>query len=443
MRKLFSLLIYIIVCVFVLSTVGCASFNESPKTPPQTNLPSGKIALSENIGYITGPSYFTKNNTLDNFNVGGTDLGWPVYDSKTDEMYMFFGDTFNKHITIGGDWRSNVMGVSKDFNLSDGLDIIGFYTEEGKKYIGEKHKPAIAVIEGLHNKEETSKLPTGAIEVNGNLYVFYVSKYTWNFKEDSANYNGVIKSTDGGNTWERVYDLSWANHGEGNGSDYGRLEGNVGNEAEDIEYLINQDVNGVPNVGNVKVKDHNAYFFTYSYPVDGKDGYIYVLGYGGYRTHGAKMMRVAKENFEDFSSYEYFDGYEIEGSPIWLTGQEGRYNSTYNNDNFIIGDIEDGCSPASCVYNPYLQKWVLSYLNVGYGIAYSLADNIWGPYSEKEMLLSYNWDGLSSWNGKRITSIYGAWSHEKWMQEDGKIMYFIYSQYTPVYNSSIMKVTFE
>ena len=43
-------------------------------------------------GFLTGKN--SKNDTLNRFRVGGTDLGMPLYNSVTNEMFLAFGDTF-------------------------------------------------------------------------------------------------------------------------------------------------------------------------------------------------------------------------------------------------------------------------------------------------------------------------------------------------------------
>ena len=72
--------------------------------------------------------YVSKNwQKHENALVQGTDLGIPFYNSKNNTMYVLFGDTFGrtkpKSKTVEEDdahWRSSVMAISKDYDLSDG-----------------------------------------------------------------------------------------------------------------------------------------------------------------------------------------------------------------------------------------------------------------------------------------------------------------------------------
>ena len=51
------------------------------------------IEKVEVLGFVTGKN--SKNDTLSRFRVGGTDLGMPLYNSATNEMFLAFGDTFS------------------------------------------------------------------------------------------------------------------------------------------------------------------------------------------------------------------------------------------------------------------------------------------------------------------------------------------------------------
>lgn len=365
------------------------------------------------LGMVTGPE--SANRTDEGYYVGGTDLGIPAYNATDGNMYLFYGDTFQTASTQQGLWRSNVVAYSDDFDLSDGLTLDGFLTGGGRM--------ASAVIDGHHaDRYEMTKIPTGAIEIDGTFYMFYFSIRQWGPEE--MNYCGAVKSTDNGQTWERVFDMTWVDHAEGGYS-------------TDIQVLVNEGVNWYDeseNTGTVDITEHVGNNFTQIYPVDGKDGYIYILGEGEYRSSGIRLGRVLKENIEVFEEYEYFKGYGDDGEPVWLKGSEGLAEVEADNGSFIISDQ---CGEQSCMYNEYLDKWMVVYLvNNADGIVYRTADNIWGPYSEPKVLIPYSYPFE---NG--INSIYGGFVHELYTEQDGKIFYMQLSQWTPVYNTSLVKVT--
>ena len=364
--------------------------------------------------YLTGPN--APVNTLENWQVGGTDLGFPIYNSKNGKMYVAFGDTFLKAQTQQGLWRSNVVGVTQDFDFSDG---IAFDTFLGNGDLAQ------SIFEGIHqDKFEMTKIPTGGIEVNGVMYYFYFSKYSWNVDSRySMNYGGAVKSKDEGKTWERVNDLSW-------------LDNSMPDRKDEIEKLANQNIFMQDGEKIATMETHSGYSFTQIFPIDGKDGYVYILGEGGYRQGGIRLGRVAYADIEQFEKYEYFNGTDKDGEPIWLKGHAGLVEVEKNKSSYIVSDR---CSEQSAMWNEYLKKWMVVYLQDvgagGGGILYRVADNIYGPYSEPRTLVPYSFPFEND-----VHSIYAGIVHEKWTEQNGKVFYLVISQWMPVYNSSFMKI---
>ena len=91
------------------------------------------------------------------------------------------------------------------------------------------------------------------------------------------------------------------------------------------------------------------------------------------------------------------------------------------------------------MYNEYLGKWVVTYLSTE-GLVLRLADTLWEKYSAKMCILGYSDVVRVCPVGYQHTSIYASFVHEKWTEDDGKTMYMIFSQYTPLYNSTLLKI---
>ena len=405
------------------------------------------VASVQQLYYVTGA--FTDVNSDSGINtvvcnrtgVAGTDLGIPCYNESTGKMHLFFGDTFNAlNYNNEGDnkgfkgfsvWNSNVMAVSSDFNLSDGLEFEGFLSN-GKISATTASTP---VIQGLHDKDgvgEVTKIPTGAIDVNGTMYMFYFSMHNWKATDGhQMNYGACMKSTDEGLTWSRVWALGWADHSTTDANSSG-LKG---------EALMN--IMGYGQTAHVDA--HVGYHFTSMFPVDGKDGYIYFFAQGDYRTDDIYMARVLKGNIENFDAYEYFCGKEA-GQSVWVKYANGAMNK-------VKPIIEDSAGEVSAMYNDYLGKWVVTYLKTSgqTGIVMRTSKTIDGIYSDPTLLISHS-DAVNTNNGYGFEflrdstvsgsrSIYSSWVHERWTEDNGKVFYMVFSQYANCYNSSIVKVT--
>lgn len=416
---------------------GCAKSEDSGmKKWTQKN---ALVSYSQFVSRITG-----KNGVTDTTQwlVGGTDLGFPIYNSTNDTMYYAFGDTFPNPDQTGA-WRSNTLAISKDFDFSDGLRIDDYY----KGPTG----AAREIVEGYHDLNvgyEATKIPTGGIEVNGTMYLFYMSIRQWDGW--IVNYNGAVKSSDDGASWERVYDLTWpvtdgtkevgANVGIKDLSRYesGPFAFTKEKIAEDTLRLANQTTTQKDREATepdyVSLEGRSAPNFGQIFPIDGKDGYIYIMGIPGGRDMGVKVGRVKKENFERFDEYEYFTGKSEDGKPIFVKGKAGLAE-IWETEKGVV--IEAPCGELSFSYNAYLKKWVSvnSIDKAGTGLTMRVADELWGEWSEPYKICDSNdfqpiAEGVS----------YGGQIHEKLSEENGKIFYVIVSQWMPTYNSGLIKV---
>jgi len=334
---------------------------------------------------------FGRNNREDYDILIGTDLGIPVYDAANDKMLFFFGDTVDV-----GLWASNAVAFSTDFDASDGILFDSMRTERCSHKVAPliqgKHDPDIA--DGVDGKtrddrREVTKIPTGGIAIGHTIYMHFMSIRTWN-PGWQVNYNSVIKSTNGGRTWRLVPCLRW-----------------------------NQD---------------DAYNFGQIFPVEDKENpeMVYIYGIPGGRSGGVKLGRVLKANYEKMDQYEYYNGLDDKGEPIWVKGRAGLQAIKDNDDAYIFQNDRFGTGEVSVMYNPYLGKWMIGYLKNGYALVYRTADNPWGNWSS-EITLATNDD---------YYKIYGVFMHEKLMKDNGKTVYFMMSQFDLLYDAYVMEVVF-
>lgn len=388
-------------CVIILlTTVLALALPGCGKAAARYDGLSDYVASYRRLGLLTGKD---SPNRTEVYDVGGCDLGFPVYSSVTDSMYYFFGDTFSSP-TQSGRWRSNTMGISKDFDGADGVTLDDFYKSSSGI--------AKAIVDGHHlDNYEVTKIPTGAVELNGTLYLFYMSIREW--KNWRVNYNGVVSSSDGGENWRRVHDLTWVY------SDEGLI-------ADDTLILMNESVDMTPGEGNVTSEGRVAPNFGQIYPVlSPKDGYVYLFGIPGGRAGGVKLGRVRPENFENFEKIEYFTGRDADGQPIFVAGRDGLAAIRDSDEAYII---KDATAEPSVVYNDYLGKWML--FNIG--MTARFADTPWGEWSDSQHLTDPS-----------EVSGYGCIVVDKLSKERGRILYVIASVWMPDYNPYLVEITLQ
>ena len=418
-------------CIFssALLALATLSFAGCGEEPIDTTNWIPTFSRAEVVGSFICKNDTFGNDTVNRFEIGGTDLGISinVYGKKPKTL-LLFGDTFLTESCMGN-WRSGVIGLSTDYKLSDGLKLDSFWSEGGFK----ANAPAESPLDSLHETAygEETKIYTGGICINNTIYAFYVSRISVSNstqRADSNNYGGCIKSTDGGTTWQRVWDLTWVDHVEGNGHPLYGSGQNVGTNANIIQNLINMDIDGKRGVGELNIDDREGYFFTQIYPVNGNDGYVYIFGRGGYRTSGIKLGRVKVENFEQFNEYEYLEGWDGQDNPVWT--------KTIDDAVFLI---DEALSNMSVVYNKYVNKWVMSYLDCSDGsgnpIVLRYCSDIAGYWSGKIILLE---------NGGQTTNLYGGYLNDLWVENNGETYYFVFSRWRKadtIYRSYIAKAT--
>jgi len=355
-----------------------------------------RIRFVHKVADLTGENSINK--TFTNYGFGrkgagytkdtlhGTDLGIPVYDEANEKMYLFFGDTVDINF-----WESNTVAFSTDFDLDDGILFDGMLMGGPRR--------AKAVIQGKHNQDiadgvdgktpfdgrEVTKIPTGGIVIDGAVYMHFMSIREWT--NWNVNYNGTVKSTDGGQTWVRVPHLEWS-------------------ETE------------APNFGQV-------------FPIQDKDNpdLVYLYGIPGGRDGAVKLARVLKENYEDMSKYDYFNGLDDNGEPIWVTGSEGLKAIKDNPASEII-DGPNG--EFSVMYNEYLGQWFYTTLNPS-GIVFRLSDTPWGEWSKPSTIVP---------PGRFNAGIYAPFVHEKYTTHDGQRIFMIMSLWTPYYNPILLEIVF-
>lgn len=247
-----------------------------------TDLPTEQVAM------LTGPEP-SLNNTWDNWEVYGTDLGSSFM--FNDEMYLIFGDTFSQY---NQDWRSNTAAVTTDDDPSDGITFDRMITDANGR--AKELLPSKKI-----DNDEITVIPTYGIAVDDRIFLHYMSVKHWGLPGHwELGHSGWAYSDDAGETWTKEPEATWP---------------------------------GDSNFGQVALEEH--------------DGHIYIWGIPGGRYGGVQLARTVPEDILRIDGYEYWTGSAWAGDPAYANtvippnvGELSvRWNSFY--DRWIMMYLND------------------------------------------------------------------------------------------------------
>jgi len=314
---------YLMTLLVAGAVVGSAACSPTAEGDPRLNDNAAPFVLTgvtgiEQLCQLTGPD--GHNDTIPQM-VAGTDLGSMF--QAGGKTWFTFGDTFGERAAdaVGGQgtiWRSNVMAYTTDSDPSDCITFDGWITDEvgwAKELLESRKRP----------KKEITVIPTYGFEANGSMYLHYMSVKEWGAPgEWETNHAGLARSTDSGQTWEKLDTVRWP----GDGSF--------------------QEVS-----------------------VEKVDGELYFWGVPSGRLGGVKLMKVAESDVENLSAYRYFAGTSTEGDPEW---------SPESSAAMTVIDRETG--ELSVVWNDYLGRWIMTTMADNADAVMYEGIAPWGPWSE-------------------------------------------------------------
>jgi hypothetical protein len=317
------------------------------------------------IAQLTGPGAI---NDTEAAAVAGTDLGSMA--NIGDRTYFFFGDTFGERDPAstggqGGIWRSNVSAWTTDSDPADGITFDGWAPVDDIGW-------AEALVEGEHDPNdgegEVTKIPTHGFAIGDTLYISYMSVSYWGEPGAwDANYAGLAKSTDQGETWTALEAPRWPG---------------------DSNFI---------QVAPVHV-------------TDGGEEYVYFWAIPSGRFGGVALMRVpaTEEAVEDADAYTYFAGTD-DGEPRW----DGDMDASELVVEGTIGEL-------SVMWSDYLDRWIMTYSDGGN--AY-IREGItpWGPWNEPVLLAERS----------EYPGLYSPYMNPRYVADGGKRIYFTMSLWGP------------
>jgi len=316
------------------------------------------------IAQLTGPGAINETASVA---VAGTDLGSMI--NFGEQTFFVFGDTFGTRASDafgggGGNWRSNALAYTTDTDPRDGIVFEGWITDE----IGFALEP----VPGEHEANgmgEVTKIPTYGFVVEDTMYLYFMSVHFWGEPgEWDANYSGLARSRDRGQTWEILEAPRWPG-----GSNFIQVA---------------------------------------AYPVteEGEE-FIYFWAIEAGRFGGVQLMKVpaTTQAVEDQSSYRYFAGTEDSGAPIW--SPELAEAATV---------LEGTVGELSVVHSETLDRWLMTYTSDDNAV---ISEGItpWGPWSDPHTITTQ----------AEHPGLYAPFMNPRFVSDDGKTIYFSMSLWGP------------
>ena len=332
-----------------------------------TNLPSaqrGWVTGQRNTAY-PGFNWTQVNNTRW-ASIYGTDLGIMWFNGDNGLTQVAFGDTFSG-VNMTGDWRSNVLLLSDDTQLYDGLSLID--TGYAGQFIPAARNQVFFI------GSEVTNIPTSAVYANSENYVNYMSVKSWDSPGRwTTNYSAISMYDEGTDRWvlqpSTVRSAGWFR-------------------------------SSTPYVAGSQNFQQMAYVLEPESKVVGDTRYVYAFGTPAGRTGSAFLSRVPEGAITDLKQYEYWDGDSwvldkpavaapVIGDSPNSAGLFGFVKDIANNPDFFGGwfagltgaKTGGNVSEMSIQYNEYLDKYVVMYGNGLNNVILRTADSPEGTWSD-------------------------------------------------------------
>lgn len=323
----------------------------------------GKKLVLQGVADVTMVSQITgaeSPNKTDRYAVYGTDLGSMI--NAGDKTYFVFGDTFGERDpgqTGGGGsfWRSNTMAYTTDADPADGIALDGMITDD----IG---LAAELIPSRKSDYDEMTTIPTHGVYANNALYLYYMSVSHWGDPGKwDANDAGVAKSTDEGRTWTVLDQPRWPGDS---------------NFIQISPYHVGEE--------------------------------IYFWGIPSGRFGGVQLMKVREADIENADAYHYYAGEDDDGEPVWSGSPEEAKTV-----------VDDTVGELSVVWNPYLERWIMTYLKEGRGVVIREGLSPWGPWGEAIDLVTMT----------EQPGLYAPFMNDRYVEDGGRTIYFTLSLWGP------------
>jgi hypothetical protein len=296
-----------------------------------------------------------------------TDLGSSF--EHNGKLYFLFGDTFGRSAAD-----------NDTFATSESTDPSQLTLAVAKAADG---KFLIITVPGI--QQGAYEVPSYGISVNGSIYIVHTTD--WYAAGNNMERSVLARSTDNGQTWTYLYDLS----------------------ADTAHDMTNAKFINV-SLAEVNAEDHPGAFPWATGKV------VLIWGSGAYRQSNVCLAAVPSAQFETKSAIRYFSGLGGGGAPTWSSAESAAV-PLFNQPQ--VGEF-------SAAWIPQLSRWVMLY-NAGSprGITMRTSLKPWGPWSAGSVIMEPWADGGYGvfhhvpWSYSRMDAFHDSGKAETWGGEYG------------------------
>lgn len=151
-----------------------------------------------------------------------------------------------------------------------------------------------------------------------------------------------------------------------------------------------------------------------------RDGFVYIYGGRWGHSENVYMARVPKDEIKNRAAYEFFQGLNADGNPMWTSDITQRTPIFANPK---LADEFNGALKASVIYNRGINRYILTVPHGGVGkLGIFDAREPWGPWTT----VAYydNWGEFGTgFSGEGLIYSFPT----KWISTDGKTMWCVFS----------------
>lgn len=204
-----------ILAMLLMLSIVMPSFAEDLPQPAASSAFELTASKAVKVARVTGATLSGEtvpnpNQTHINYALTATDLGimWDASTDPNDQKIMIaFGDSYdNGWGGFGGGgnaagWRSNLLALSKDTQLSDGLTFSSMIMDENKPGYSKE------IIHSAHDTSgsgDFTAIPTAGVTVGSRHYIHYMQIKNWGANGRwNTNFSEIAYSDDEGQNWTK------------------------------------------------------------------------------------------------------------------------------------------------------------------------------------------------------------------------------------------------